>query len=122
MEGDEGWNSLPREPWILAVDYLFSALIWTMAGRFLLGLFVPPDWDNYIWRFFRRVTDPVLAVVQRVTPGFMVDAFLPLVAVWWLFVARVLFNMAADPVYRANVLIVLHLMGLLPQSWLPEGI
>ena len=81
-------ESLPREPWILAVDYLFSALIWTMAGRFLLGLFVPPEWDNYIWRFFRRVTDPVLAVVQRVTPGFMVDAFMPLVAVWWLFVAR----------------------------------
>ena len=52
----------------------------------------------------------------------MVDAFMPLVAVWWLFVARVLFNMAADPVYRANVLIVLHLMGILPQSWLPAGI
>ena len=30
--------------------------------------------------------------------------------------------MAADPVYRANVLIVLHLMGILPQSWLPAGI
>jgi uncharacterized protein YggT (Ycf19 family) len=107
-------ESLPREPWILVVDYLFSALIWTLAGRFLLGLFVPPDWDNYIWRFFRRATDPVLAVVQRVTPGFMVDAFMPLVAVWWLFVARVLINMAADP--------VLHLMGVVPQSWLPPGI
>jgi uncharacterized protein YggT (Ycf19 family) len=115
-------ESLPREPWILAVDYLFSALIWTMAGRFLLGLFVPPDWPNYIWRFFRRVTDPMLAVVQRITPGFMVEAFLPLVAIWWLFVARVAFNMAADPVYRANVLIVLHLMGIVPQSWLPAGI
>ena len=115
-------EALPREPWILAIDYLFSALIWTMAGRFLLGLFVPPDWPNYIWRFFRRVTDPVLAVVQRVTPGFMVEAFLPLVAIWWLFVARVAFNMTVDPLYRANVLIVLHLMGVIPQSWLPAGV
>ena len=43
---------------------------------------------------------------------------MPLVAVWWLFVLRVAFNVAADPVYRANVLIVLHLMGLAPASWL----
>ena len=39
-------------------------------------------------------------------------------AVWWLFVARILFNVAADPIYRANILIVLHLMGIVPQSWL----
>ena len=55
-------ESLPREAWVLAVDYLFAALIYTMLGRFVLGLFVPPEWDNYIWRFFRRVTDPVLAL------------------------------------------------------------
>ena len=111
-------DSLPRESWVLAVDYLFAALIYTMLGRFVLGLFVPPEWDNYIWRFFRRVTDPVLAVTERLTPRFMVEAFLPLVAVWWLFVARILFNVAADPIYRANILIVLHLMGIVPQSWL----
>jgi uncharacterized protein YggT (Ycf19 family) len=113
--------ALPREPWILAVDYLLSALMWTMAGRFLLGLFVPPDWHNYIWRFFRRVTDPVIAVVQRITPSFMIEGLLPLVAIWWLFVVRVGFNMLVDPVYRANALIVLHLMGLVPASWLPAG-
>ena len=64
---------------MLAVDYLFAALIYTMLGRFVLGLFVPPEWDNYIWRFFRRVTDPVLAVTERLTPGFMVE----LSCRWW---------------------------------------
>jgi uncharacterized protein YggT (Ycf19 family) len=114
-------ESLPREGWVLAIDYLFAALIYTMLGRFVLGLFVPPASDNYIWRFFRRVTDPVLATTERVTPGFMVEPLLPLVAVWWLFLLRVAFNVAADPVYRANVLIVLHLMGLVPASWLGAG-
>jgi uncharacterized protein YggT (Ycf19 family) len=114
-------SALPREAWILAIDYLLAALIYTMLGRFLLGLFVPPAWDNYIWRFFRRVTDPVLAATERVTPGFMLEAFMPLVAVWWLFVLRILFNVAADPVYRANVLLVLHLMGVVPASWLDAG-
>jgi uncharacterized protein YggT (Ycf19 family) len=111
-------DTLPRGAWVLAVDYLFAALIYTMVGRFVLGLFAPADWDNYIWRFFRRVTDPVLAVTNRLTPSFMVEPLLPLVAVWWLFVARILFNVAADPIYRANILIVLHLLGVVPESWL----
>lgn len=110
-------DSLPREPWILVVDYLMAALIYTMLGRFLLGLFVPPDWDNYIWRFFRRVTDPVLAVTARLTP-FVIDPLLPLVAVWWLFVLRIVVNGLIDPIYRANILIVLHLFGLVPETWL----
>jgi hypothetical protein len=46
-------------------QYALAVLMWTMAGRFLLGMFAPPDWDNYVWRFFRRLTDPVIAVVRQ---------------------------------------------------------
>jgi uncharacterized protein YggT (Ycf19 family) len=65
-------------------QYALAVLMWTMAGRFLLGLFAPPDWDNYVWRFFRRLTDPVIAVVRRVTPPLVIEPFMPLVALWWL--------------------------------------
>lgn len=114
-------EGLARAPHLLAIDYLFAALIYTMLGRFVLGLFVPEDWGNYIWRFFRLVTDPVLAVVRRITPGLVLDAFLPLVAVWWLFVVRVLVNALLDPIYRASLLIALHLLGVIPESWLGAG-
>ena len=69
-------------------NYILAALMYTLIGRFLLGLFVPPDWDNYIWRFFRLVTDPVLAVVARITPRFMLDPLMPLVAVFWIVLLR----------------------------------
>lgn len=69
--------------------YLLAVLMWTMLGRFVLGLFVPENWDNYIWRFFRRLTDPILALVRPITPGFMVEPLLPLVGVFWLLVARI---------------------------------
>ena len=69
-------------------NYLLAALMYTLLGRFLLGLFVPPDWDNYIWRFFRRLTDPVLAAVAVITPRFMLPGLMPLVAVFWLIVLR----------------------------------
>ena len=69
-------------------NYLLAALMYTLLGRFLLGLFVPPDWDNYIWRFFRRVTDPVLAAVAVITPRFVLPGLMPVVAVFWLIVLR----------------------------------
>lgn len=69
--------------------YLLAALMWTMLGRFVLGLFVPPNWDNYIWRFFRTVTDPVLALVRPITPAFMIEPLMPLVGAFWLLLARI---------------------------------
>ena len=83
-------------------NYLVAALIYTLLGRFLMGLFAPADWDNYIWRFFVRVSDPVLRVFRPITPGFVPTLLLPLVAVFWLYVARlaywmVLFQFALHP-------------------------
>lgn len=101
-------------------NYLLAALMWTMLGRFLLGLFVPLEWDNYIWRFFRRLTDPVLDLVRWITPSFMVDSLLPLVAVFWIIVLRIGWQMLVLPEARAFYLLVLHLFGLVPESWLPR--
>lgn len=69
-------------------NYLAAALAYTMLARFGLGLFVPAEWENYIWRFFVRVTDPVLWAVRLVTPRYVHPVFLPLLAVFWLSLAR----------------------------------
>ena len=36
--------------------------MYTLLGRAILGLIVDPNSSNYIWRFFCRITDPVVAV------------------------------------------------------------
>ena len=41
-------------------NFVLAALMYTLLGRALLALFVDPDSSNYIWRFFCRVTDPVV--------------------------------------------------------------
>jgi YggT family protein len=71
-------------------NFVLAALMYTLLGRTLLGLFVDPDSTNYIWRFFCRVTDPVVALVAAITPKAA-----PPVVVWlfgfvWLFWLRVL--------------------------------
>jgi YggT family protein len=72
-------------------DYVLALLMYTLLGRVLLGLVVPPDSNNYIWRFFCRLTDPVVAAVALVTPKAAVPAVVWLFGVVWIFWARVLF-------------------------------
>ena len=69
-------------------NFLLAALMYTLIGRMALGLFVPPDWDNYIWRFFCRVTDPFLKLVRAVTPLVLTHAVVMLFGVIWLMVLR----------------------------------
>ena len=70
-------------------NFVLAALMYTLLGRALLSLFVDSDSTNYIWRFFCRMTDPVVRVIAMVTPK---DA--PPVLHWlfgfvWLFWLRV---------------------------------
>lgn len=74
-------------------NYLLAAVMYTLIGRLLLGLFVPPTWNNYIWRAFRRLTDPLLAGVRMITPLAVHSAFLPPLAVVWVMILRLLFTL-----------------------------
>ncbi len=84
-------------------NYVLAVLLYTLLGRFILGFMVPPESSNYIWRFFRRLTDPVLVATRFITPRFIGPILLPLVGVFWLTVLRV------------ALLIFLFAVGLAPQ-------
>jgi YggT family protein len=70
-------------------NYLLAALGYTLLARFVLGLFVAPDWNNYIWLFFRRVTDPAMRAAAYITPAQIgTTPFLPIIAAFWTFLLR----------------------------------
>ena len=54
-----------------------------------LGLYVPADSSNYIWRFFCRITDPVVALIAPLTPRAAAPMVVWLFGVVWLFWLRV---------------------------------
>jgi YggT family protein len=72
-------------------NFLLAALMYTLLGRALLGLIVDRDSQNYIWRFFCRVTDPIVGLVALVTPKAAAPVILWLFAFVWLFWIRVAF-------------------------------
>jgi hypothetical protein len=73
-------------------NFILAALMYTMLGRFLLGLMVDADSPNYIWRFFCRFTDPVIGVIAMVTPKVTAPAVLWLFGFVWMFWLRVAFH------------------------------
>jgi YggT family protein len=70
-------------------NFVLAALMWTMLGRALLGLIVAPESQNYIWRFFCGITDPIIALVGHVTPKAAAPVVLWLFSFVWLFWLRV---------------------------------
>ena len=73
-------------------NFVLAALMYTLLGRVLLSLFLDEDSTNYIWRFFCRVTDPVIAAVAQVTPKAVAPIVLWLFAFVWLFWLRVVLH------------------------------
>ena len=56
--------------WVLVVDYVLGAVMWTLVGRFGMGLFLPEDSQFAFMRFFVRATNPLLRLFAPVTPRF----------------------------------------------------
>jgi YggT family protein len=72
-------------------NFILAALMYTLLGRVALGLIVDPNSQNYIWRFFCRITDPVVRAVAVVTPNAAAPVIVWLFAFVWLFWIRVIF-------------------------------
>jgi hypothetical protein len=83
-------NNLLLTHWYFQVpNFVLAALMYTLLGRAVLGLRVQPDSNNYIWRAFCRLTDPVVAAVSFVTPKAATPVVIWLFGVVWLFWLRV---------------------------------
>jgi hypothetical protein len=91
--------------WIFHLpNFALAAVMYTLLGRALLSLIVEPDSQNYIWRFFCRITDPFLSVIAVVTPKAVAPVVLWLFGVVWLFWLRV------------GLLYVFLFFGLVPKA------
>lgn len=72
-------------------NFALAAVMYTLIGRLVLGFFVPENWDNYIWRFFRLITDPFVKVVRFVTPLVFSHTVVIVFAVLWTMAIRLVY-------------------------------
>lgn len=69
-------------------NFILAALMYTLIGRFVLGFIFDEKSDNFIWRFFILITEPVAKVVGFFTPQAVPPTIVLLLAVVWVFALR----------------------------------
>jgi hypothetical protein len=70
-------------------NFILAAVMYTLIGRLLLSFFAPPNWQNYIWRAFVAITNPVVRTVRFLTPAILPDLVVLIFAALWLMLIRI---------------------------------
>ncbi|MCH1426525.1 MAG: hypothetical protein L7W42_05135 [Alphaproteobacteria bacterium] len=73
---------------VIVFDYILGAAMWTLIGRFGMSIFVSEQSDFFFMKAFVKFTDPMIRVMAKVTPPFLIDRLKPLYVAWFLFMIR----------------------------------
>jgi sorbitol-specific phosphotransferase system component IIC len=74
--------------WAIVVDYVLGVVMWTLIGRFGMGIFLPEDSQFFFMRAFVRATNPLLRLFAPITPSFLIGPVVPLYVAWFFFMIR----------------------------------
>ena len=73
---------------VIVFDYILGAAMWTLIGRFGMSIFVSEQSDFFFMKAFVKFTDPMIRVMAKVTPRFLIDRLKPRYVAWFLFMIR----------------------------------
>jgi len=109
--------------WVIVIDYALGMVMWTLIGRFGMGIFLPENSNFFFMRFFVRVTNPLIKLFAPITPEFLIPLLIPLYVAWFFFMFRFyvmpwllgysVMGMLSFPLESEIAHGVAHLVGLL---------
>ncbi|MDH5246654.1 MAG: hypothetical protein OEW98_09395 [Betaproteobacteria bacterium] len=74
--------------WVIVVDYVLGVVMWTLIGRFAMGIFLAEDSTFFFMRVFVKTTDPLIKAFAPVTPAFLIRPLWPVYVAWFFFMIR----------------------------------
>ena len=74
--------------WVVLLDYILGAAMWTLVGRFGMSLFLREDSDFFFNKAFQWLTNPLLRLFAPITPSFLIVRMHPLYVAWFIFMLR----------------------------------
>jgi hypothetical protein len=75
--------------WLIAIDYILALLMLILVLKFLLNIFINEGSHFYLFRFFTKLTKPIINMSIKVTPQFIVKPIIPLYLAWLVFMVRI---------------------------------
>ena len=77
--------------WIIIIDYILALIMAILIFKFLLNLFVNEDSNLGFFKFFTKITSPIINITFKATPNFIVQPLIPLYLAWLFFMIRIYF-------------------------------
>ena len=77
--------------WLIIIDYILALIMAFLALKFVLNLFFNEQNNLSFFKFFTKMTNPILNVTQKITPKFIVQPLIPLYLAWLFFMIRIYF-------------------------------
>ena len=75
--------------WLITIDYILALIMAILVLKFVLNLFINEASDLSFFKFFTRITSPILNVSLKITPNFIVQPLIPLYLAWLIFMIRI---------------------------------
>jgi len=74
--------------WVIILDYIMGAAMWTLIGRFGMSLFLRDDSNFFFNKAFQWMTNPLIRLWAPITPVFLIPRMRPLYVAWFLYMVR----------------------------------
>ena len=75
--------------WLIAFDYILALLMLILILKFTLNIFINEGSSLFVFRFFTKLTKPILNMSKKITPQFIVNPIIPLYLAWLIFMVRI---------------------------------
>ena len=75
--------------WLIVVDYILALIMAILVLKFVLNLFINVASNLNFFKFFTKITSPILNVTFKITPNFIVQPLIPLYLAWLIFMIRI---------------------------------
>ena len=75
--------------WLIAIDYILALIMTILVLKFVLNLFINEESNLSFFKFFTKITSPILKVTYKMTPNFIVHHLISLYLACLFFMIRI---------------------------------
>jgi len=75
--------------WLIVFDYILALIMLVLILKFVLNIFTNEVSNAIVFRFFNKLTKPIINFSTKLTPEFIVKPIVPLYLAWLVLMVRI---------------------------------
>jgi hypothetical protein len=75
--------------WLVVFDYILALIMLILILKFVLNIFTNEVSNAIVFRFFNKLTKPIINLSTKLTPEFIVKPIVPLYLAWLVLMVRI---------------------------------